>query len=252
MRGNVAVIGCGPAGMLSAYAAIQTGFLPDIFAPERKPSPVARGVYLHGPIPGITPEEPDALINFVKVGESEEYAKKVYGNPKRATSWGKFDSGLHPAWALAPAYRWLWEFYGHRVYERRIAARMIDRLVNDYALVINTAPAEALCGNKEEHGFERRPIWLETGAPEEVEGNTVLYNGREQDEWYRASDLFGYRVTEYTKPRFDAVKGFKVVHTDCDCHPMMLRNGRYGMWTPGFLLHQAFERAHSSLSRLAA
>lgn len=241
---DVAVIGCGPAGLLSVHAVERAGLRADIFSDKAEQSPMAKGVFLQGAIPGITHRLADAHIIFSKVGEAETYSKKVYGYVRR-TSWDRYPNGLREGWALAPAYDALWGLYGERVRKRRADAGVAEKLVSEYRLVINTAPAWALCEG--DHFFEQADIWLLDWAPKEVTENTVVYNGRKADSWYRAQDLFGHRVTEFAQAPavvYGKVrKGFKVVQTDCDCHPHIMRNGRYGMWTPGVLLHQAFNRA---------
>jgi hypothetical protein len=250
--GDVAVIGCGPAGLLSAYAVERAGLRADIYSDRPEQSPMAQGVFLHGAIPGVTHRLADALLLFKKVGDGRVYSKKVYGYVRR-TSWDRFPEGTRPGWYLAPAYDILWNMYGERVQKKKVDAKVARKLVKDYHLVINTAPAWALCDG--DHFFEQTDIWLIDGAPAEVVENSVLYNGREQDSWYRAQDLWGHRVTEYAQPPvlLDAArKGFKVVQTDCDCHPEIMRNGRYGMWTPGILLHQAFKRAEEAVVGIGA
>jgi len=212
---------------------------------------MARGVYLHEAIPELTSPEPDGQIIFRKVGSEEVYATKVYGYPVRQTSWSRFEEGTHPAWALAPAYAALWGRYGDDVRSLRATPETVRDLVREYGVVVNTAPAHVLCEG--EHMFESAPIWLVPAAPPSIQPNSVLYSGLTTHPWYRAQDLFGFRVTEYAhKPTGNpAREGFKVVQTNCDCFPEVVRNGRFGMWKPGILLHHAFHRAESVVAEVA-
>jgi hypothetical protein len=247
--GDAAVIGCGPAGLLSAHAIERAGLTADIYSERPGPSPMAQGVFLHSAIPDITHRLPDAYLLFKKVGTAAVYSRKVYGEV-RSTSWDRFDEGLRPAWALAPAYGALWGRYGDRVQTLRVNAVVVRGLLKRYGLVINTAPAWALCEGG--HIFEQTDIWLIDGAPDEVVENSVLYNGREQDHWYRAQDLFGHRVTECARDPgvWRRRKGFKVVQTDCDCHPNVMRNGRFGTWKPGVLLDQSYQRVEELMENV--
>jgi hypothetical protein len=247
---DVAVIGCGPAGLLSAHAVERAGLRVDILSEQPVQSPMAQGVFLHDAIPGITHRLPDAYLIFQKVGTGEMYSRKVYGEV-RSTSWDRYEVGLRPAWALAPAYAALWGRYGDRVQRVRVNAGVARDLVRKYPLVINTAPAWALCEGG--HHFESADIWLVEGAPAEVRENNVVYNGLEQDKWYRAQDLFGYRVTEYAQApdqKCGSRKGYKVTQTDCDCHPKIMRNGRFGTWKPGVLLHQSYQRVEELMENV--
>lgn len=243
MTREVAIIGCGPAGLLAAHAAVLADYQPVIFSKSAEPSPTARATFLHRAIPDITAAQPDGVIKLKKVGTESGYARKVYGDPFRRTSWSRFVSNAYqPAWALAPAYETLWRLYGGTVQEAEIDPEEAHELVEDYPLAINTAPAPALCGSG--HEFESRALWVVEQAPDEVGSNTMVYNGYPPDHWSRASDIFGIRSTEYTKHSNKTVgahKGMKVVSTDCDCHPKIHRAGRWGTWRQGVLVHQAFE-----------
>jgi hypothetical protein len=35
---------------------------------------------------------------------------------------------------------------------------------------------------------------------------------------------------------------------ECDCHPEIIRMGRYGEWTKGVLVHHVFERVESLMN----
>ncbi|HEY7420289.1 MAG TPA: hypothetical protein VH593_34240, partial [Ktedonobacteraceae bacterium] len=79
------VLGCGPAGLLAAHACSLNGADVRIFSLKR-PSYISGAQYLHQAIPGLS-GAPDGDIMITKVGTREGYAKKVYGNANKATSW---------------------------------------------------------------------------------------------------------------------------------------------------------------------
>src|SRR5215470_19138644 len=99
---KVAVLGCGPAGLMAAYACTVEGLTPHIYSKPNK-SIIIGAQYLHLPIPNITLPEPEVEIKYVKVGTPEGYARKVYGNEAAPTSWDRFSEGLHKGWGLREA-----------------------------------------------------------------------------------------------------------------------------------------------------
>lgn len=241
---KIAVIGCGPAGLLAAHAAVLKGHEVKLWALEAKPSPHARATYLHRSIPELTSADPDAMIKFHAVGSPMSYSQKVYGDPRRSTSWATFArSGERPAWALAPVYEDLWERFERHVYEWEVTYRTIAGLHASFDLVINTAPAPAMC--ERNHEFKSHDIWVkpESWLPE----NTMCYNGLPGTNVIRESNIFGAEATEYNVSVPGASKGIKVGGTDCDCHPKMVRAGRWGTWKSGVLVHHAFEVADALL-----
>lgn len=244
MTTDVAVLGCGPAGLLAAHAAVLAGREPLIWAPGGTPSPPAPGVFLHRSIPVLSPAKPDAMVYFRKIGSEAVYARKVYGKVV-PTSWTKFDNGPCPAWALGPVYQTLWELYGDLVQPRTVKGTDIADIVASYRLVINTAPLERLCIG--EHSFPRRDTWYVGKTPSWIRYNEMVYNGMEFTPWFRASNFFGRELTEFATDPGHAFRGMKVQPTDCDCHPGMLRVGRWGSWQPGVLLHHAYEEATNAV-----
>lgn len=245
---EVAIIGCGPAGMLAAHAVVRAGHTPVIFSKTVERSPHARAVFLHHAIPDLTADEPDGQILFHKVGNGHGYAQKVYGDPEAPTSWEKFDAGHIDAWALAPVYADLWCRYSGMVKQMEAGPDEITALLDAAPVVINTAPLPDLC-NDDKHVFPSRPIWIRDDLPHEVLSltNTMMYSGQPHHDWYRCSDLFGTTSTEFAGEQEGARKGIKVLPTSCDCHPAMFRAGRWGRWTPGVLLHHAYFQAERAL-----
>lgn len=252
MSRDVAIIGCGPAGLLVAHAVVLADYNPVIYSIKAEPSPAPAAVFLHRAIPDVSSREPDEMIDLIKLGDSVRYSRKVYGEA-RPTSWGKFASGFHPAWALGPTYDALWRLYGGTIREVPVGIAALENLSDSYPLVINTAPARQFCVSPL-HSFPGCRIWIRDGAPAQVQPGSMVYNGR-SDPWYRASDLFGVRSTEYAREPYHFThdhrrEGLKVLDTDCDCHPTVVRAGRWGEWRSGVLLHHAFEKAQMVMNAL--
>lgn len=247
---QVAIIGCGPAGLLAAHAAVVAGHTPVVYSHTTQPSPMAGGVYLHAPVPGITDRRADGLVQFIKLGPGSGYAAKVYGDPHAQTSWGVFTPGARPAWALQPAYEALWRLYGGSVRRLWATPDVAAQLAHDYPLVFSSAPLEALCTGG--HKFPSRPVWYVDRAPAWVKDNQMVYNGEEDIPWFRASRVFGHAVMEFSREvRYGQPRvGCKVLKTDCTCHPTIVRIGRWGTWQPGQLLHHAYRAATDALHKL--
>jgi hypothetical protein len=119
-------------------------------------------------------------------------------------------------------------------------------MTTTFKLVISTVPLPAICSNPE-HKFPGADIWIRNGKPTseaaDVGDPCVVYNGSARDEHYRSSLLFGSASTEFAHAVPDALHGIKPLNTDCDCHPSIVRAGRFGEWKKGILVHDAFERA---------
>jgi hypothetical protein len=245
---QVAIIGCGPAGLLAAHAVARAGHEPHIYSATRSPSPVTGGVYLHTGVPEISNGRPDGLIKCTKLGDGSVYATKVYGHAQARTSWQRLPQGNHPAWALAPVYEALWGLYGAAVNLLAVGPREAQDLAAAYPLVLSSAPAPKLCAA--EHDFPERHVWYQDEAPGLVQPQHMVYSGRWADQWFRASRVFDVPITEYPVWVEGARLGRKVLPTNCDCHPRIVRIGRWGTWTPGVLIHHAYGVTEDALHQL--
>lgn len=240
---NVAILGCGPSGLFAAHAvAGLLGHDVTIFSIRQK-SVMPGAMYLHDPIPDLTPAEPEAMVRYIKVGSKEGYAEKVYGSPDAPCSWDGFPEGELPAWSMARAYEELWRRYEHRIIDQPINGGTADRLLRMHELVISTIPAPALCNG--DHEFRSVEVHIEPTWPFTTKhDNTVVYNGIPKSRWYRASRLFGHEATESMAPVQGSQPGRKPLDTDCDCRPGIHRAGRFGRWKKGVLVHHAFKDAY--------
>jgi hypothetical protein len=244
---RVAILGCGPSGLLATHAAAMLGHDPTVYSIAVQ-SEIHGAQYLHRSIPEITSEEPDARLMFRKWGFQRVYAVKLYGSPHTETSWTKFEAEHeYPAWNMSQAYDRLWKLYEGSIINRIVNAWDMPDLLNSYPEVISTIPASNLC-RKSYHEFKRLVISISPDAPAAVHPNQVVYSGRVKDQWYRACDIFGHRFTEFTGPIMGEQQGFKPLSTNCDCFDgRVTKVGRYGKWTRGELIHHAFESTATAL-----
>jgi hypothetical protein len=242
---KVIIIGCGPSGLLAAHAVEQSGHPVKILS--RKAKSETRGaMYLHKPIPDI--ETPETIVYFDKIGTREGYATKVYGRPDSPCSWDIFPEGKVPAWNLADVYDRLWERYESRIIHWDVKSDDIEPIQQTCDLVINTAPALSFCTRC--HPFQWARIWVRKAEMLHAhlpKPNIITYNGDPMTGWYRCSQLFGWINFEYGHPVPNAVEGRKPIQNSCNCHPEVLRLGRFGKWEKKVLTHHAYEEALSAV-----
>lgn len=261
---HVAVLGCGPSGLLAAHAARQAGATVCVFSRQEK-SKIYGAQFLHAAIPGVPLPDPV----FVKWNHErndagdyvpEDYLRKVYG-----AAWDgrvnseMFNSG-QPGWDLRAAYEWLWEENEGRggVIHYEYAAPTLAGIIGGHEMVFNTLPRETLCLEPQKHAFVSTKIWaigdnhLHT-APYRPPLNTIIYNGNPTPAWYRASNIYGHCTMEWPgsgprPPVQGVVPVAKPVSTTCTCWPNVRHVGRYGAWKSGFLLHHVYDEVKKALT----
>jgi hypothetical protein len=267
---NVLILGCGPAGLLAAYAVERAGGSPAIMSRKVK-SELPGAQYLHEAIPGLCDAaEPDGVIRTIQRGTAEGYAAKVYGNPNQPTSWVRdADDREQPAWDLRAVYALLWDRYQARILDTEITREDLNELPRNFPLVISTIWAPQVCLGvgpfgtmyNINHYFRHESMFVIEWAPPDLPDNTVLYSGEPDTEWYRSSRVFGHASSEGTQHSMTSPveytpidtsdqrrwlsvkKGIKVVETNCDCRPEIKRAGRYATWRKRYLTHHAFADA---------
>lgn len=259
---NILILGCGPAGLMAAHAAAMWGHDIKIVSRKRK-SEMYGAQYLHREIPDLDCGRP-ALIDYVLQGTADGYRRKVYG-PNYTGSVSVEDlEERHTGFNIRKAYDDLWDMYGQYVVDERIDGKDLvagGKLAELGAnLVISSIPLPLLCMKQEEHGFQSQEIWAIGDAPERgtfdpvkaAPTNSVVCNGEPDVGWYRSANVFGRSTTEWAtrrKPPYEAVaQVVKPLKTNCDCHPDMMRIGRYGKWQKGVLAHTAFYDVEEKLS----
>lgn len=240
---RVHVLGCGPAGLLVAHAALQRGHAVTIVSKKVK-SPIGGAQFLHSAIPELTEEEPDGSVEFIHWGDEKNYAKKVYQDPSAPTSWGNY-SGDVPIWNMRKAYNELWDRYNDNIVNREVTTQdLAQHRTDDTHLIFSTIPRPVLCTHLGQHHFKKQEVWLtyEQGKPAP---NLILYNGDPEYSWYRYSALFSWYSTEWPHepPNAQTKKISKPLSHGCDCFPDIHKLGRYGRWEKGVLIHDAYWQA---------
>lgn len=264
---RVHVLGAGPAGLLVAHAAKMMGIddvriysAPDEMGDVRK-SPLHGCQYLHRHIIGVTQRTENVLVRYTLQGTVEDYRTKVYGpNYDGSVSPDEYGpEASHHAWDLREAYERLWKRWYPSMMPCLASPDSVWQLTQDKrGLVVSTIPVPALCQKRDEHKFVTQNVWAigqsdTQQVPLDIPPNTVLCNGEPWTGWYRAARVFGYSTMEWPggkKPPLDGiVKVEKPLRTDCDCHvgERFLRAGRYGEWTKGVLVHEAYEKVYEAL-----
>lgn len=245
---KVAILGCGPAGLLAAHATALAGYEPVIFSKKVK-SKLPGAMYLHCSIEALAGEVADHPVLYVKEGNKQMYAAKVYGDRYAPCSWDIFETGFHRAWPMKDMYKRLWKMYSERIEDMLIDSVMLDDLPREFPLILSSIPAPVLCGYQESfHHFPAAKIWVKTKRGKGP--NVIEYNGIPDVPWYRFSRLFGWESWEYGHEVADASTGVKPLNTNCDCRPLITRIGRFGHWKKGVLVHNAFEEAQNALLAL--
>lgn len=251
---KVAVLGCGPAGLMVAHAVELAGHEPVILSRKQK-SVIPGSVYLHRRVPGITGVYPDNHVQYIRMGTAQGYAEKVYGDSARTTGWENYMQ-VYPSWNAVKLYDALWNDYESQIREVDLDAETLVLLAGNYPVIFTTIPMPQVCCRPEDHEFNGAPYWIETlPVPPADEGrDVVVYNGLLTDSWYRWSVLSGICSIESCVEDYlegdQVIQGIKPTTTTCDCHPLIERAGRWAEWRHGILLNDAFDKALEKMSAI--
>jgi len=234
------------------------GLEPAIISKKQK-SVIYGAQYLHKPIPGLSSQLPASRIRTIRAGAPEVYAERVYGMGTMRTSWERVEP-VAQAWDLRETYDAAWEEFKDEIVDLAISPSEVVEFTSQFELVISTIPAWAICLKPNEHYFKSISILVQKNIDlrdDPVVGdlgdNWVVYNGTHDRAWYRASSIFGHTSVEARSEQalLNNKKwepGFKIVGTDCDCHPAVVKTGRMGRWERGVLTHHAFEQTLAAIS----
>jgi hypothetical protein len=247
---EVIVLGAGPAGLAAAHAAVGLGADVRIISPKKK-TPQRGPIMLHRPIPGINTEQPTGYVAQLVIGGSIlDYRLKLYGDVNISINGDILDPGFS-TWPVPEAYDKMWELYSGLIENRMVSTWEVDILERQCDMMVSTAPLPDLCRWPDKHWFSSVPIALffHTSYPNQPE-NTVIYNAYPDIDWVRSSSIFGEKVTEYKPedvPRKPDLTIHKPLATNCDCHPYVLRTGRFGKWRNETWIDHAYHDTRNAL-----
>jgi|SRR5579859_15174 len=234
---KVIVVGCGPAGLAAAHAAVGLGADVEILAPAVKTE--QRGpLLMQRPIPGINTDHPDGTIHQIVIGGSIlDYRYKLYADVNIGIN-GDILQPYYHAWRHGETYDRLWDLYSELITPHVVKPRELFRLHEQADLVVSTANAQNMCFAGrillgEPHSFTSKEVAVtpSTSYPDQPP-DTIIFNADPDAPWVRSSLVFGVPVTEWLvdKAPKDAVIIRKPIRTNCKCYPHVLRTGRFGAW----------------------
>jgi len=249
--------------MATAWAAMMAGYNVHFYADTDVKSTLYGCQYLHAPIP--VPKRfkvQETHVEYKLNGTADEYRVKVYGSAWAGTVSPEDLAGEHDAWDIRATYDALWELITRDPHVVFSNAKISDAWINAhsrelsrYAHVISTVPAMSLCESPaytpsmSGHMFYSHTIkavgsTIPFAAQDQVPDH-VLCDGTDEVPWYRSALVFGYRTIEWPRKWSEpnAVVVRKPLHTECTCHPEIVRLGRYGAWRKGILVHNVYEDA---------
>lgn len=252
---RVAILGCGPAGLVAARAALDSGSDVTIISNADVMSQLHGCQYLHEPVPGYG-NVPHVRVSYELRGTPEQYRHKVYGYKWDGAVSPEDFAGEHDAWDIRETYWRLWQ----DIVIKKEAEMLVRRVVRGAIpfvhslnpdLTVSTIPAQALCHRL--HTFKGHAIWANGSTSAGIaKDNDIICDGRPDVPWYRMSNVFGHLTTEWSgpvpPPRWcNAVPVVKPLATDCNCHPEVLRAGRYGTWEKARLVHEVYPAVANAL-----
>jgi len=229
---KVIVVGCGPAGLAAAHAAVGQGAEVTIFAPHSKREQLGP-LLLQRPIPGINQDHPDFTLRQIVIdGSILDYRTKLYGDVNIGIN-GDILKEYVPGWDHRKTYDLLWDRYEELIEHHWVTSDELAHL-HEYAdLVVSTANAQQMCFVSA-HNFMSQPVMIARRAslPNQPD-NLTVFNGGDRYDWVRSAIIGGHASTEW--PVTVGYKSgskliSKPIATDCTCFPHVLRTGRYGAW----------------------
>jgi len=257
---SVAVLGSGMTGLLAAKACKDAGVrLLEIFNLQRE-NPRAGLHYLHDNC-GMKLREA-YVFNYVMglepgVDPYRAYSEKVYGeqapNKNSLVNLPCFSR----VYSMREAHMKLWNHFRWEFIEGLtmddIGHSEISDLCKEHDLVISAIPAPRVFPDGL---FPSEKVGIEKGLPlnlvsRELPDNFVVYNIDKNEDWYRASKVFGMAYTEVTGGGdFQVTKVLDGEYVNP--YSNLLPVGRNGAWKKGLLAHEAYYQVLDYLRRMKA
>ncbi|UOW92954.1 oxidoreductase [Mycobacterium phage Leopard] len=251
---SVAILGCGPSGLMAAHAGMLSGWNVAIYSRKVK-SELHGAQYLHQPIPGLPCGSPKLVRYFLR-GTPEDYRRKVYGDTWDGTVSPEDFEENHDAWDLRLAYEHLWETWEYDIRPIDIkwsADGGLPKHLSKYDMVISTVPRTVW--DSDPNHFESTLIWAKGDRVGRIgqEDNTIECNAEPNVAWYRSAKIFGHSTFEWpwrahyqgqdVPPMAGAVKVRKPLRYTGEDHTGFIHLGRYGAWEKGVLTSDTFFEA---------
>ncbi len=269
MSFRVAILGCGPTGLLAAHACAMQNVEFEVFSKKRK-SHLFGSQYLHEPIPGITNHyDKGTPVTYINRGTPEEYRRKTHGKWWDGVVAPQEFEPHHTAWNIREAYDKLWQFYGQDVNDYEIptskyaASLVTTDLSLDvlYDLVISTVPRTIWKVPGEEFIYSEG--WAVGDAPElgrfcpftTENDNEIVCDGTNEVSYTRLSRVFGYTTIEWPIASKPPVPGVSKITKPLHYQPSnqvnptseWLHVGRYGAWRKGVVVTDAWHEVTKRL-----
>jgi hypothetical protein len=269
MTRSVAILGCGPSGLMVAHAANISGWDFRIYS-KKQESKLYGAQYLHAFIPGLDCGE-QHTVEYLLEGTAEQYRRKVYGEVWDGTVSPEDFMESHYAWDLRAAYQDLWHMYESWIEPTALNSKWTEvfgkqkKVIDDDGichiveypdLVISTIP-RTVWDDDNSH-FERIAIWAlgdtempRVEPPYRPDAFTVMCDGRPATPWYRVSNIFGYCTVEWpqwwntpfasvTPPVPGASLVAKPLRYTGSAAQQFIHLGRYAQWQKGVLTSDVF------------
>jgi hypothetical protein len=265
---KIIVIGCGPAGLAAAHAAVGLRADVEIIAPKVM-TPQEGPLLIQRPIPGINTDQPHGTIHQIVIGGSIlDYRMKLYGDINIGIN-GNILKPYYHAWRHKETYEKLWAEHSHRITDRKLTAREMRSIHHDADLVVSTASRRNMCTMQHNFLYKEVAVTPEYSYPQQTD-NTIIFNAFKgvtftekfpsalhgiDSRWVRSSRVFGVPVTEWHVGSTHGMpSGARIIKkpigTDCDCYPNILWTGRFGAWRNETWIDTAYWDTYNAISDL--